>query len=485
MTFKQKMGLAAAVSAALGFSVAASAASSYVWNGPTKWEGGSGHYGNVATLEGLGDAPASAPPLNLPFEIYHALEISTTDVVTLTFSGIALTNASAPVVNCNNGTYLVAGVTNTPGTYQYVNNSGGNIPAGCCLVTGVTTTNANLKAAGLGAKLTNNFKQTALAGIVIDTAKGGGSYPLAAVVKQFHGAVEAGSNINGVIQLESGSVNFTTPQTSTLTVNSRNYCESASVNIGDCVVGVTGGENPFLNTVVSGNFSFLDNGATGCNDAAAASDATVSTNQNAQLDFTGDNASIKAGCGAVGLGSLAMGDSEHLEVYSCGDSATCLPLVPGAFTEQTSVTWSPVANIYKSEPLSAGPAGVWTTDGFTAFIPYMPYDAEGTLSRVIYVTNATGKDGKVSVTVGAEGTACTDRDVVTAVKGGVTQLSGAVDAAVNSCFPTLPANGKVWVSVSAEFPNQNGSQIYSAYVQNGQRYIVINTSNNTSNNNTL
>jgi hypothetical protein len=476
MTFKQKMGLAAAVSAALGFSVAASA-SSYVWNGPTGWEGGSDHYGNVATLEELSDAPASDSH-NLPFEILHELEIATTDVVTLTFSGIALTNASAPVVNCQ-GTYLVAGVTNTPGTYEYVNNSGSNIPAGCCLVTGVTTTNAKLKAAGLGAKLTNNFKQTALAGIVIDTAKGGESYPLAAVVKQFHAEVEAGSNINGVIQLESGSVNFTTPRTSTLTVNSQDYCVSAGVDyVGDCVVGVSGGENPFLNTVVSGNFSFLDNGATGCNDAAAASDATVFTNHNDQLDFTGDNASIKAGCGAVGLGSLSMGDSEYLEVYSCGDSATCLPLVPGAFTEQTSVTWSPDANIYKSEPLSAGPAGVWTTDGFTAFIPYMPYDAEGTLSRVVYITNATKKSGSVTLTVGAEGESCTDKNVATATAGGVTQLSGAIDAAVNSCFPTLPANGKVWVSVSAEFPSQNGSQMYSAYVQNGLRYIVINTSNN-------
>jgi hypothetical protein len=356
-------------------------------------------------------------------------------------------------------------------------------------VTGVSTTIAKLKAAGDKAQLNVSAKLFSVAGgVKIDQAGSGQGYgnttgysclPLAAVVQQYSAAVNKSENgLNATIDLTSGSfgVDFTTQYSRALRVQTEDYCSTCYPVEGACALGVNGGQTPKVQTVVTGNFSFADNGSTGCDDSAAAVGATYGTDANGQV-----YGKVNVGCGSVTSYSYAPGSYTYVQVESgtsAGGGSELLPFAVGSFTQETSVTWQKALNTPASETLSSGAAGSWTTNGFTAFIPYMPYDAQGTLSRVIYVTNATGKDGKVSVTVGAEGTACTDRDVVTAVKAGVTQLSGAVDAAVASCFPTLPANGKVWVSVSAEFPSQNGSQIYSAYVQNGQRYIVINTSNN-------
>ena len=480
MTFKQKMGLAAAVSAALGFSGAAGAAANIHASSS----------GNVFTTEALASALAATENFN--FYIQDLVYIAPDNTLTLAFSGIALTNTSAPTVTCN-GTALVPVVgTGAGGVYEYVNNSGSIIqdpnPAkntlSSCYVTGVSTTIAKLKAAGDKAQLNVSAKLfSAAGGVEIDQAVSGrGScLPLAAVVQQYSAAVDTSENgLNATIDLTSGSfgVDFTTQYSRALKVQTKDYCSASYPVEGACVLGVNGGQTPKVQTVVTGNFSFADNGSTGCDDSAAAVGATVGTD--AYLQVIGGK--VNVGCGSVTSYSYAPGNYTYVQVESGTSAASggseLLPFAVGSFTQETSVTWQKALNTPASETLSSGAAGSWTTNGLTAFIPYMPYDAQGTLSRVIYVTNATGKDGKVSVTVGAEGTACTDRDVVTAVKGGVTQLSGAVDAAVASCFPTLPANGKVWVSVSAEFPSQNGSQIYSAYVQNGQRYIVINTSNN-------
>ena len=480
MTFKQKMGLAAAVSAALGFSGAAGAAAN-IYASP----------GHVYTTEAL--ASASAATETFDFYIDNMLDIAPDNSLTLSFSGIPLTNTSAPTVTCK-GTVLVPAVgTGAGGSYDYVNNSGSSTGSSCCHVTGVSTTIAKLKAAGAGAVLNVAAKLFSVAGgVKIDYAHSGQGYvnpslppavsclPLAAVVEQYSAVVDKSNNgLNATIDLTSGSfgVDFTSIYSRELEVQTSDYCVSSSSPAeGACALSVGLGASPKVQTVVTGNFSFADNGGTNCDDSAAAPGALYTTDFNDQVFGT-----VNVGCGSVTSYSDDPGKSTYVQVESgtsAGGGSELLPFSVGSFTQETSVTWQNALNTPASEVLSSGPAGAWTTNGFTAFIPYMPYDAQGTLSRVIYVTNATGKPGKVSVTVGAAGTACTEKNVATAAAAGVTQLSGAVDAAVASCFPTLPANGKVWVAVAAEFPSQNGSQIYSAYVQNGQRYIVINTSNN-------
>jgi hypothetical protein len=109
----------------------------------------------------------------------------------------------------------------------------------------------------------------------------------------------------------------------------------------------------------------------------------------------------------------------------------------------------------------------------------MPYDAAGTLSRVIYITNPTNKTGTVSLEVGATGFKCPVVNTgVVAASLGVTKLTGAVDSAVASC---MGANfeGKVWVLLAADFLKGEAAQAYSAYARGGNTYIVVNTSNAT------
>jgi hypothetical protein len=479
MTFKQKMGLAAAVSAALGFSGAAGAVANIY-----------AYPGHVYTTEAL--ASASAATETFSFYVDSMIDIAPDNSLTLSFSGIPLTNTSAPTVTCN-GTVLVPVVgTGVGGTYEYVNNSGSSTNSSCCHVTGVSTTIAKLKAAAAGGHADLNVAAqlfSVAGGVKIDYAPrsgqgygnttGYGCLPLAAVVEQYSAEVDKSNNgLTATIDLTSGSfgVDFTSTYSRELEVHTSDYCNASYPADGACALSVGVGQSPLVETVVTGNFSFADNGGTNCDDSAAAPGALYTTDYNGQVD-----GKVNVGCGSVTSYSYAPGNNTYVKVESgtnAGGGSELLPFSVGSFTQETSVTWQKALNTPATEILSSGPAGAWTTNGFTAFIPYMPYDAQGTLSRVIYVTNATGKPGTVSVTVGAEGTACTEKNVATAAAAGVTQLSGAVDAAVASCFPTLPANGKVWVAVAADFPSQNGSQIYSAYVQNGQRYIVINTSNN-------
>jgi hypothetical protein len=355
----------------------------------------------------------------------------------------------------------------------------------------VLTTNAKLKAAGAGSQLNVTFTQKSVAGYTVDSAQSG-SYPLVSVVKQFTGNFS--NNISGVIDLGTNSLDFVGGSSDALYGVAFDYCQDAELTakFGACNF-IDGVLNPTayvkgatVGGTVTGNFSFLDNAGTGCDDTLAT--GAIHTNEYVQLKngVAQDNhPQVQVGCGAVDFtgGSYSLGAKTYVGLQVDGTNDTekyALPLAPGAFTATTTVTYekSP-GNSFSdtTETVASGAVGTWTTNGFTGFIPYMPYDAEGTLSRIVYITNATAKSGAVSITVGANGKACTSSNVTTAVGAGVTQLSGVIDEAVASCFPTLPANGKVWVSVSADFRAVNGSQMYSAYAQNGVRYIVINTSN--------
>ena len=117
--------------------------------------------------------------------------------------------------------------------------------------------------------------------------------------------------------------------------------------------------------------------------------------------------------------------------------------------------------------------GVWTINGAQVYIQYMPYDANGAISRIVYAANSgvINADGTVDVIANGGTTTC---DLGAVPGKTVTQLSGVIDACVAGAGITA---GRVAFLLTFTAPDVD-IEVYSAYNVNGNdRGTVVNTSN--------
>ena len=129
-------------------------------------------------------------------------------------------------------------------------------------------------------------------------------------------------------------------------------------------------------------------------------------------------------------------------------------------------------------------AGTWSAPASTAttsaVIPYMPYGSG--ISRIVYAANRGTVASTASFTATNEaGTVCaaTNFPSVSVPAGGVVNLSGAIDTGVRACFSGIDASsGKVIINVTYTGSTSLGTHTTtSSYNVNGNRNVVINTSN--------
>jgi hypothetical protein len=118
-------------------------------------------------------------------------------------------------------------------------------------------------------------------------------------------------------------------------------------------------------------------------------------------------------------------------------------------------------------------AGEWKLNGFSAFVPYMPYAAG--ISQIIYLTNKSGQSGTITVDAyNQAGVAC-NFTAGTMQASRVTVLTGAVKAGLEGCYGA-GFDDRVSMTVVANIP-AGRAELVTAYNVNGDRVQVINTSN--------
>jgi len=280
-------------------------------------------------------------------------------------------------------------------------------------------------------------------------------------------------------------------------------------------------------TTYTGDFGWLDNDGNGCTaadlsngwgrislDAGTAvidSGCTTLTVtypafssdvSNAKVTMTANNTALSAGVGAAFNGSVG---AKPLSERYYARSTTINRLSGGV----TSAIWSS----------SSSTAVRWTTNGYTARIPYMPYGTG--ITRIIYIANNTGANATVGLTATNEsGASCAASNfpTVSVPAYGQASLATSADAGITACFgagysgkvsfaiaSTLLAQQADVVSLTGTIADDSVSgndddsvsgtnattassgsvtraaatmDVYSAYNAGGNRVTVQNSSNN-------
>jgi len=239
---------------------------------------------------------------------------------------------------------------------------------------------------------------------------------------------------------------------------------------------IAGSDVTSIITTLTGDFSFLDNDGNGC----TAADLTNGWGRATGSNLAGSTTpTINAACTQITLqGSL--GATASLE-FSVGNAGGSTQAQVGSKTLATqTISRSTVVNVLSNGTTTpvftstSAAANTWTTNGWTAAIPYMPYGTG--ISRIIYATNNTG--GAASIGMYAYNEAGTLCDVpnfpsTSIAASGVANLSAAADTGIAACFGAS-YNGKVRLlltsnllaqsadTVSLDIPSLTGTEVTSS-----------------------
>ena len=250
------------------------------------------------------------------------------------------------------------------------------------------------------------------------------------------------------------------------------------VNTLDRRLSVNTGPIATLDSVVArvfGDLSYVDNNNNGC----TAGD--LGTNPGRVRAFEngtgGGVASITSDCGTLSWtytpGALEGVTVQH-SFYFGNDSLTAARVLtaPQQFTANVTYNYSlGAATASRTDgPVSAGE---WKLNGFSAFVPYMPY-ASG-ISQIIYLTNKSNQSGTITVDAYNQAGATCSFSAGTMQAGRVTILTGAVKAGLEGCYG-VGFDDRISMTVVANIP-AGRAELVTAYNVNGDRVQVINTSN--------
>jgi len=306
-------------------------------------------------------------------------------------------------------------------------------------------------------------------------------------------------------------------QTNSETFEYRNRVTGASALLASAQNLLTAANSDFDSetAVYTGNFSFLDNNGNGCTAADLTSGwARASVGGGGTMTISSDCSTLTV------TGSPGRTDVITFSVNNTDTSANGSRSIPNQ-TIALTTTWKKGTTTVGTASPSSSRRPSFSTLGFSAEIPYMPYGSG--ISRIIYLTNRSGVSGGVALEAYNDaGDYCpsTSFPAVTAVADGVTLLSAAVDAGIAACFGSS-FNGKSRIVVTSQVgANSTDSitlsgtgsaasgddpaaanigastalaleteasgtitrsasnvEVYSAYNVNGNRITVINTSN--------
>jgi hypothetical protein len=150
---------------------------------------------------------------------------------------------------------------------------------------------------------------------------------------------------------------------------------------------------------------------------------------------------------------------------------------PQSFTGSTSFEYTSFYGEEDTDDHSYG-AGAWALNGFSAFVPYMPYGAG--ISQIIYITNKSNQSSALDIeSYDANGFTCDFTTDVMADAGSVTQLSGDILAGLKDCYG-IPADGTLDARLSLQITGSipgSLAEVVTSYNVNGNRNFVINNSN--------
>lgn len=310
---------------------------------------------------------------------------------------------------------------------------------------------------------------TAITNIPFDPVSNvGGNVQLASVIDQFR-TTPAPVALNGVVNVNEPSLRtlFLTDDGAVFPGNE----DTLTLSTLDDFASVTTGPIATLTSVVvalNGDFSHIDVNNNGCVNgelagavgAAASSGtpgATISANCQT-ITYTYTPALVPAG-GVVH--AITFGPTGKVISAPQGFTATAQYNYTGIIAGTFSETDGPVG------------AGAWSLNGFSAFIPYMPY-ATG-ISQIIYLTNKSAQTGAVTINgYNTAGVAC-NFSAGSVAGNRVTQLSGPIKAGFEACYGA-GFDGRISFNITANIPGAL-AEVVSAYNVNGDRVQVINNSN--------
>jgi len=406
------------------------------------------------------------------------------DVVTVTFAGATIRQASLGTVDTVRGT-CVDGAANTvisltlksvsggTVTYEVTRNITGTAPKDTtCTLSGIEVLRSSLTANNT--ILTFNWSAATAAGSVHDVLRGYSDDGSPASARPIHWArsqftatstsfPNAGtiapfsSSISGGAQQRFGTATSSPTGTSTSVTFTFPYLSDGSATATANATELTIPANVTLTAVYSGDFSFIDNDGNGC---------TVDDFNRGWGQLT---VGVAAGFGTAASQVSISSDCKTLTTVGTGDRRETLLLEVAKTTSDSILTTARSAAIgvkaIAEQAISA--TATWTSagttlgsalgaasltvDAFSAEIPYMPYGSG--ISRIVYFTNRSLTAPVYFSAVDEAGTSCaSDKFPATTVRGGTnTLLSSAIDAGIAACYGS-GWTGKVRITVFANIP---------------------------------
>jgi hypothetical protein len=466
MRFNTKVSLAIATAMALGGSVAQAASLNFDVGSAEQSHSLQGLVGIVAD-QAMGDVVVT---LNADYTI--------NDTVNLVYAGGAPGTAT-PVFACEDGPdvnatpdLVISYVTRSGNTltYRVTQKEVVDVTGLACTLTGINVTGPSLDALAAGGEASLTYSAlTAVSNLPLDSEVTN-TIVLANVFDQFttNGVVA----FNGVVDVNNARKVFVGDDVDanagdgdtadTLTVVLNNNQDA----VGSCAAGTATCNNATLNVttvLVNGDFTFTDLDGDGCGDDALGGTLTQTGGTSVAVAANCQSATITGAAGAT------------YTLTATGTAAGKIITAPQTFTSSVTYAYDPVIATApdQSETDTITP-GAWTLNGFSAFIPYMPYGAN--ISQIVYLTNKSTQTGAVTVVGYNEaGTACSF-SAGTVGASRVTSLAGVIKTGVEGCYGA-GFTGKVSITVTANIPGST-AEIYSAYnVGGSDRGTVINNSN--------
>jgi hypothetical protein len=456
MTFKNRMGLAAAVAAVLGCGAAQAATVTTT----------------TFDLSGQGLVGADATDLltTAPIAVTLGADYAVNDTITLTFTGGNVDETVAPAVTCVGGSSLLVTFINSPAANAFnyrvtfkdaLVDSTGDVCTWGGFVVRADSLVENVD-------LTVNYSARAtVPNLPLDQA-GTNSTTLFNVYDQF--LTEVDTPFDATVDVESGRESFVgAPDSDTLVIEVTDVA-SVTPYAPDIIATLDS-----VVIVVSGDFSFA-----GCGTGFNPGRLTVAGG-------VAPSVAVAANCLSATItdnpaGAFPVGATWTYSLTAVGGGGTVLD-APQSFSATTTFNYDSFYGAADDDAHSYS-AGSWKLNGFSAFVPYMPYNDAAGISQIIYITNKSNQSSALTIDAyNQAGVDCSFTTTTVAGAGAVTILTGAIKAGLEACYGA-GFNDRVSFNVTGSLPGTL-AELVTAYNVNGNRVQVINNSNGKTSTSTL
>ena len=448
MTFNNRMGLAAAIAAVLGCGAAQAADVT-----ATEYD---------VSAQGLYGAATGDTLTTSAIAVELGADYAVNDTITLTFTGGNMDETAPPSVVCVGGSSLLVTFINSPSAnafnYRVTFKDALVDSTGDVCTWGPFTVRADSLSAASDLTVLYSARAT-VPNLPLDEA-GDRTATLFDVYDQF--LTEVDEPFDATVDVESGRQSFVgAPDEDQLIIDVTDV--ASAVPYTPDVIAVLDD----LTIVVSGDFSFA-----GCGVDFDPAALTVAGG-------LAPSVSVAANCLSATIedtGAFPTGTTWSYTLTAVGGLGGVLD-APQSFSAVTSFAFTSYYGEEDTDDHSYG-AGGWTLNGFSAFVPYMPYGAG--ISQVIYITNKSNQSSALDIeTYDANGDTCEFTTDVEAAGGSVTQLSGDIMAGLKECYG-IPADGTLDARLSMQITGSipgSLAEVVTSYNVNGNRNVVINNSN--------